>query len=81
MDTSKLKPQSKDMLHFLKIDELEAKSHALKSLVTCEVSNSANKIDSLSLVLNETSKTLEKGHVSNSKLLQDNFEFLRKEIR
>ena len=57
MDTSKLKPQSKDMLHFLKIDELEAKSH--KSLVTCEVSNSANKVDPLSLVLKKTSKTLE----------------------
>ena len=32
------------------------------------------------MVLNETSKTLEKPDVSNSKLLQDNFEFLRKEI-
>ena len=57
MDTSKLKLESKDMLHFLKIDELEAKSH--KSLVTCEVSNSANKVDPPSLVLNKTSKTLE----------------------
>ena len=67
MDTSKLKPESKDMLHFLKIDKLEAKSHALKSLVTCKVSNSANKVDSFSLVLNKISKTLEKGDVSNSK--------------
>ena len=32
------------------------------------------------MVLNETSKTLEKRDVNNSKLLQDNFEFLRQEI-
>ena len=32
------------------------------------------------MTLNETSKTLEKPDVSNRKLLQDNFEFLRKEI-
>ena len=32
------------------------------------------------MVLNETSKTLEKRDVRNRKLLHDNFEFLRKEI-
>ena len=32
------------------------------------------------MVLNETSKTLEKRDASNSKLLQDKFELLRKEI-
>ena len=68
------------MLHFSKIDGLVAKLDALKSLETCEISNLANKLDFLSLVLNETSKALEKRDVSNSKLLQENFEFLRKEI-
>ena len=77
---SKLKPESNDMLHFSEIDKLEAKFDALKSLVTCEISNLANKLDSLSLVLIETSETLEKRDVSNSKLLQDNFEFLRMEV-
>ena len=32
------------------------------------------------MVLNETTKTLEKRDINNSKLLQDNFEFLRQEI-
>ena len=68
------------MLHFSKIDELDAKFNALKSLVTRDISNLANKLDALSLVLNRTSKTLEKGDVSDSNLLQDNFEFLRKKI-
>ena len=68
------------MLHFSKIDELEGKFDALKGLITCEISNLTNKLDSLSLVLNETSRTLEKRDVSNSKLLQENFEFLRREI-
>ena len=80
IDISKLKPDSNDTLHFSKINELEAKFYALKSLVTREISNLANELDSLSLVLNETSKTLVKPDVSNSKLLQDNFEFLRKGI-
>ena len=80
IDTSKLKPQSNDMLHFSKIDELEAKFDGLKSLVTCEISNLAKKLDSLSLVLNETSKTLDKCDISSSKLLQKKFEFLREEI-
>ena len=39
-----------------------------------------NKLDSISLVLNESSKTLEKLDPNNSKLLQDNFEFFRQEI-
>ena len=61
IDTSKLKPDSNDdTLHFSKIAVLEAKFDALKSLVTREISNLANKLDYLSLVLNETSKTLEK---------------------
>ena len=68
------------MLHFSKIDELGAKFNALKSLITRDISNLANKLDALSLVLNKTSKTLEKGDVSDSNLLQDNFEFLRKKI-
>ena len=68
IDTSKLKPESNDMLHFSKIDELEAKFDALKSLVTCEISNLTIKLNCLSLVLHETSKTLEKPDVSNSKL-------------
>ena len=80
INTSKLKPDSNDSLHLSKIDELEAKFDALKSLVTREISNLTNKLDSISLVLNETSKTLEKRDVNNSKLLQDNFEFLRQEI-
>ena len=81
IDTSKLKPDSNDdTLHFSKIAVLEAKFDALKSLVTREISNLANKLDSLSLVLNETSKTLGKPDASNSKLLQNNFEFLCKEI-
>ena len=79
IDTSKRKPESNDMLHFSKIDELEAKFDALKSPVTCEIFNLANKLDSLPLVLHETLKTLEKRDVSNSKLLQENFEYLRKE--
>ena len=37
-----------------------------------------NKLDSISLVLNESSKTLEKLDPNNSKLLQDNF--VRQEI-
>ena len=65
------------MLQFSKFDEFEAKFDVLKSLVTREISNLANKLDSLSLILNETSQTLEKRDVSNSKLLQDNFELLR----
>ena len=76
----KLKPDSNDTLPFSKTDEFEAKFDALKSLVTREVSNLANKLDSLSLILNETSKTLGKPDVSNRKLFHDNFEFLRKEI-
>ena len=76
----KLKPDSNNTLQFSKFGELEAKFDALKSLVTCEISNSANKLDCLSSVLNETSKTLEKRDVSNSKLLKDNFELLPKEI-
>ena len=65
------------MLQFSKFDEFEAKFDVLKSLVTREISNLANKLDSLSLILNETSQTLEKRDISNSKLLQDNFELLR----
>ena len=80
INTSKLKPDSNDSLHLSKIDELEAKFDALKSLVTREMSNLANKLDSISLVLNETSKTREKRDVNNSKLLQENFEFLCQEI-
>ena len=80
IDTSKRKPESNDMLHFSKIDELEAKFDALKSLVTCEICNLANKLDSFSLVLHKTLKTLEQHHVRNSELLQENFEFLRNEI-
>ena len=80
INTSKLKPDSNDSLHLSKIDELEAKFDALKSLVTREMSNLANKLDSISLVLNETSKTWEKRDVNNSKLLQENFEFLCQEI-
>ena len=53
IDSSKRKPESNDMLLFSKIDELEAKFDALKSLVTCEISNLANKLDSLWLVLHE----------------------------
>ena len=48
------------MLQFSKIDELDAKSDALKSLVPSEIFNLANK-------LHETLKTLEKCDVSNSK--------------
>ena len=80
INTSKLKCDSNDKLHLSKIDELEAKFDALKSLVTREISNLTNKLDSISLVLNQTSKALEKRDVNNSKLLQDNFEFLRQEI-
>ena len=80
IDTPKLKPDSNDMLHFSKIDKLEAKFDDLKSLVTREISNLISKLDSLLLILNEASKTLEKPDVSNSKLPQDNFAFLRKEI-
>ena len=80
INTCKLKPDSSDTLPLSKIDELEAKFDALKSLVTREISNLTNKLDSISLVLNETSRTLEKRDVNNSKLLQDNFEFLRQEI-
>ena len=68
VNTSKLKPDSNDSLHLSEIDELEAKFDALKSPVICEMSNLANKLDSISLVLNETSKTLEKRDVNNSKL-------------
>ena len=57
IDTCKLKPDSNDTLHFPKFHEIEVKFDALKSLVTREISNLANKLDSLSLVLNETSKT------------------------
>ena len=46
IDTSKL--------HFSKIDKLDPKFDALKSLNTREISNLANKLDSLLLVLNET---------------------------
>ena len=80
INTSQLKPDSNDTLHFSKTGELEAKFDALKSLVTREISNLANKLDSISLILNQTSKTLEKRGVNNSKLLQDNFEFLCQEI-
>ena len=66
IDTSKL--------HLSKIDKLDAKFDALKSFNTREISNLANKLDSLLL------KTLEKRGVSSSKLLQNNFEFLRKQI-
>ena len=66
IDTSKL--------HLSKIDKLDAKFDALKCFNTREISNLANKLDSLLL------KTLEKRGVSSSKLLQNNFEFLRKQI-
>ena len=65
INTSILKPDINDMLHLSKIDELETKFDALKSLATREISNLTNK---------------EKRDVSNSKLLHDNFEFIRKEI-
>ena len=80
IDISKFKPDSNNTLQFSKFDELEGKFDALKSPVTRELSNLANKLDSLSLVLNETSKTLEKLDVSNSKLLKHNFELVRKGI-
>ena len=80
INTSKLEPDSTDTLHFSKTDELEAEFDALKSHVTREISNLTNKLDSLSLVLNEATQTLEKRDINNSKLLQDNFEFLRQEI-
>ena len=80
IDTSKLKLESNDTIHFSKVDELDAKFDALKSLITCEISNLANKLDCFSLVLKEASKTLEKRDINNSKLLQENFELLRKEI-
>ena len=59
-------------------DDPTFKFDALKSLATCEISNLTNKLDSILLVLNETSKTLEKRDANKSKLLQDNF--LRQEI-
>ena len=71
IDTCKLKPDSNDTLHFPKFHEIEVKFDTLKSLVTREISNLANKLDSLSLVLNETSKTQDKCDASNSKLLQE----------
>ena len=80
IDTSKLNLDSNDTLQFSKFDELEPKVDALKSLASREISHLANKLGSLSMVLNETSKTLEKRDASNSKLLQDKFELLRKEI-
>ena len=80
INTSKLKCDSNDTLHLSKTDELEAKFDALKSLVTRGISNLANKLESVSLVLNQTSKALEKRGVNNSKLLLDDFEFLRLEI-
>ena len=74
------KPECNNMLQFSNIDELDAKFDAIKSLVPCKIFNLANTLGCLSLVLHETLKTLEKLHVRNSKLLQKNFEFLRKEI-
>ena len=69
INTSKLKPNSNDTLRLSKIGELKAKLDALKSLATHKISNLTNKSDSISLALSETSKTLEKRDVNNSKLL------------
>ena len=68
------------MLHFSKIAKLEVKFDALKSHVTCEISISANNLDSLLLVLHETLNNLGQNDVKNNKLLLENFEFYRKEI-
>ena len=56
------------MLYLSKITKLDAIFDALKSHVTCELSNEANKLDSISLVLHKTLKTLQQCDVRNSKL-------------
>ena len=47
MDASKRKPKIDDMLYFSKIVKLKDKFDALKIYVICEISNLANKLDSI----------------------------------
>ena len=76
----KRKSENEDVLHLSKIPKLEVESDALKSHITFEISILANKLDSLSIVLQETLKFLEQRDIRNSKLLLENFKFPRKEI-
>ena len=75
--TSKRESRSDHMLHFSKITKLEAKFDTIKSHATYEISNLANKLDTLPLVLHETLKTLEQRDVRNSKLLQEKDELIK----